>query len=573
MKNLFIVLFIIISNIVATAQTIVVTNKNGRIDTFDASKVDSVTFQKEIPGFTIYTNGGKAESPCVNYSFDNVVNILGTPNPYVKTVDGTDILSFALTDGVNYYQSFAISDSVVYVTVPNQANMKELKACFTHNGNTVTCNGVEQKSGQTVGDFSNFVKPLIFRVESIEGKYKDYTIRLFDIPVAFITTNGRTPIYNKVDWVPASIRLIDTDGSVLLSQKVNIKGRGNASWERYPKKSYSLKFDKGVSFFDIPKGKRWVILGTASDWTKLRTPLCFKYEELTGMEWSPRGQNVEFILNDSLLCNYYLCEQVRVGKNRINIQEMTPSDTIGEAVTGGVLFEVDRYYDEEFKFKAEISGLPFMLKNPDKNVQEKQLAYFTSYINKIESILYSNEDTIKNTIIDYLDFDSYIRWWLVSELTLDIESTQTQNNFFMYKDRGYNSKLYAGPVWDFDWGTFWKYHLDPWLSIKNGEAWICKEVKWFKQLFSNDLFVERVKTIWTEIQPNLKSSITDFFEKIKIYNKNSVLREQFLFPKTFDPDNIYTNNDSGMDYDAANTFIREVIESRIEWLDKKIRNM
>ena len=484
--------------------------------------------------------------------------------------DGTDLLSFYLTDGENDYHPFFMTDSLVYVNVANHADLSSIKVCFTHNGNNVTLNGIKQISGDTINDYSDFSKPYRFRVESIDGRCRDYIVWLFDIPVVRIDTEKRAPIENKEDWVPASIKIVNTDGEILLDDKVSIRGRGNASWTSYPKKSYSLKFDEKTSLLGLPKSKKWVLLGTSGDWTKLRTPICFRLSELLGTEWTPKGQNVEFILNDSLLCNYYLCEQIRVEKNRINIQEMSPSDTLGEALTGGVLFEVDRHFDEEYKFKASISGLPFMLKNPDKNVHPKQMAYFQDYINEVEHCLYSDESLASEEYLKYLDIDSYIRWWLLNEVTLDVEGTHLENNFYMYKDRGFNTKLHAGPAWDFDWGTLWSTHIAERSTDSNGEIWICKHTKWFSRLFESRLFVDRVKTIWSANVDEIISEIPGFFRQLKEFNENSVCRDQIFFPLQYEPDNVYANSDNGLEYEIANDMIFSVLMDRIEWMNKTI---
>lgn len=39
------------------------------------------------------------------------------------------------------------------------------------------------------------------------------------------------------------------------------------------------------------------------------------------MPWAPRGKFVELFLNGNFLGNYYLCEQIKVDKNRVNIEK------------------------------------------------------------------------------------------------------------------------------------------------------------------------------------------------------------------------------------------------------------
>ena len=86
--------------------------------------------------------------------------------------------SFYLTDGKKDYHSFSISDSVVQVIVDNNADLTKIKACFTYDGNNVTIKGVEQKSGITENDFSDFCNPIIYTVNDIVGGAKNYKIEI-----------------------------------------------------------------------------------------------------------------------------------------------------------------------------------------------------------------------------------------------------------------------------------------------------------------------------------------------------------------------------------------------------------
>lgn len=108
---------------------------------------------------------------------------------------------------------------------------------------------------------------------------------------------------------------------------------------------------------------------------------------------------------------------------------MTPADTIGEALTGGVLFEVSSDYDELNKFKTDIGDFPFMFQNLDKDLQQIQFDYFKNYINSLESILYSDDRLMNNEFLNYMDIDTFIRWWLVHEITMNLEESHFVKNF------------------------------------------------------------------------------------------------------------------------------------------------
>lgn len=55
--------------------------------------------------------------------------------------------------------------------------------------------------------------------------------------------------------------------------------------------------------------------------------------------------------------------------------------------------------------------------------------------------------------------------------------------YYMYKDKG--GKLHAGPVWDFDWETF-----------TPANWFVAKDALYYKRLFQDATFVERVKERW-----------------------------------------------------------------------------
>ena len=486
----------------------------------------------------------------------------------IEVVDqtGTDIKSFSLTDGISEYHSFATIDSLILVKVPNQSDLTRLKAIFEHNGKDVSVNGVIQQSGLNENDFSDSTSPVVYTVTSISGESKNYTILLFNIPVVLINTEGNVPIENREDWLPAKLRIVHEEGN-LFERDIQVKGRGNGSWSR-EKKAYSIKFDNKESVLGLPKSKRWAMLGNASDWTKLRTALSYKISSIAGFDWAPSGYNVDFILNDSLRCNYFISEQIRVEKNRINIQEMTPADTLGIALTGGVLFEVSSDYDEINKFRTDIGDFPFMFQSPDKDLHPIQFEYLKNYINNLESIIYSDERLQNDEYLEIMDINSFIRWWLVHEMTLNMEESWFVKNYYMYKDRGFDTKLTAGPPWDFDWGTYWK---------KNEQKWLCKEKFWYERLFLSPTFVSKVKEVWADVkQSYISSNIDDFFNEIRRYNRFSVLRDHFLFPQEYDPENALhnkLNDDDGMPYDEACDYIKGVLDRHIQWMDVEIPNL
>ena len=101
-----------------------------------------------------------------------------------------------------------------------------------------------------------------------------------------------------------------------------------------------------------------------------------KLGECTQMEWTPRGEYVELVVNGQHLGNYFLCEQVKIDENRVNIAEI---DADSDDITGGYLMELDVNYDEAFKFKSAVKNLPWMFKEPYEDISDAMFKYMQTW--------------------------------------------------------------------------------------------------------------------------------------------------------------------------------------------------
>ena len=137
MKKLICSMWLLMLSMVATAQTFVVVDKSGNRKTYDAGKIEKVTFQQTPPGFTIFDNseqtneegqgeGGNVPTPTVtSYTFDEVQSFSGDPDflfvhpdtIYVRA-DGQDF-KFQLRTNVEY--SYASSANWLLQIVTDNA--------------------------------------------------------------------------------------------------------------------------------------------------------------------------------------------------------------------------------------------------------------------------------------------------------------------------------------------------------------------------------------------------------------------------------------------------------------------
>lgn len=234
--------------------------------------------------------------------------------------------------------SVGVKDSSALFETP-LISSPHLVASFDSHGAEVYVDGVKQISGVTVNDFS---KPLTYVVKgSLEYSFV-VEVRYSGLPVVFVETPDRSEIPSKFeDWLSDTrIKVYNPDWSVDLDMTTGIRGRGNSTWA-YPKKPYALKLDSKSKVLGMREHKRWVLLANWMDRTLLRNAVSFRLSEMTALDYTPRGQFVELILNGEHMGNYYLCEHIKVDENRVNIDELDSSET-----DGGYLMELDIYYDE-----------------------------------------------------------------------------------------------------------------------------------------------------------------------------------------------------------------------------------
>ena len=377
------------------------------------------------------------------------------------------------------------------------------------------------------------------------------------LPIVFIDTPNNANIESKTEWMDeASISIIDTDGTEdYCSNKLQIRGRGNTTWQ-FPKKPYAIKLDSKAKILGMPQHKRWCLLANWMDRTLMRNDVSFQIARQTGLAWTPRGQFVEVIMNGSHIGNYYLCEQIKIDKNRVNITEMKATDIEGDAITGGYLIELDTNFDEVNKFHSAIAQMPYQFQEPDEDVlQPEQLSWFESYVNEMESKLYAKNWLDNREYADYMDLNSFVDWWLVHELADNSDPSHPKSSF-MYKDR--NGKLTAGPVWDFDWGTF---------KPDRGESYSIKDFIYYERLFEDPVFVSIVKERWAMHKSkfeNIPEYIRTVAAKIKKSNETD---------KTIWPMDSTENGDEDMTFDKAVERMITAYKTKLQWLDAEIESM
>ena len=264
-------------------------------------------------------------------------------------------------------------------------------------------------------------EPLVVRFIK-NGVYQDYVIcaRNTGLPVVRIETPQKKPVTSKETWMSgATIRIERPDGTVDYEGNMEIRGRGNSTWNWYPKKPYAIRLEEKDNILSMPSHRRWVLLANWKDRTLLRNDAAFWLSRHTGLPYTVRGQFVELVMNGSHVGNYYLCEQIKLNKNRVAIEEMDPKETDPVKITGGYLLEIDTYFDEKNQFIfPKLFNLPWMVKEPDEDeLSDAAFQYIQGWIENLEKLLKDSGKVKAHAYEEFLDVDTAIDYLIVEELT------------------------------------------------------------------------------------------------------------------------------------------------------------
>lgn len=253
------------------------------------------------------------------------------------------------------------------------------------------------------------------------------------IPHIYIDTDGAEEVKDKEVYLNAAIH-IDGNNKFkdLAKVKTRIKGRGNSTWSK-PKKPYRLKLDKKASLFNLPEAKDWVLLANYNDYTLMTNAVAMKIGKQLGLPYTHDIVAVDVTINGVYQGNYNLTQQVEIHENRVNVGD------------DGILWELDNYFDEEWKFKTNHLNLPVMLKDPDPE-SDAQFGTWKSEFQDFENLLFTKEFP-KNSFGNKFDKQQFVNFLLVNMLVGNHEVCHPKS-VYMHKRLG--GKFTMGPIWDFD---------------------------------------------------------------------------------------------------------------------------
>ena len=363
--------------------------------------------------------------------------------------------------------------------------------------------------GEEISNFTDSYTPVESDIESMltaevygaDGELVG-TANMFisKLPVMYIETENREDIVIRTKTLRANMKLQGNsefnDSSVLYDGELEIKGRGNSTWQA-DKKPYKIKLDTKTDLLGMGKNKHWVLLSNPYDQALSKNKLTYDLAADMGLD-AMSSQWVDVVLNGKVVGNYLLCEHVRVGDTRVDITDwddiaedtakaiynankntMTKAErdelagimednmdwvTDGFIAYKGQTYTISDYYElpktnggyllecfgiEAPYFKSE-RGSNVCVSKPEgigKGMLDEISSYYSAFENAALSTDFCSQYNGKKVrYTDLADLDSFAKDVLINEIF--------QNQDFLYKStymyKDVDGKLIFGPIWDMD---------------------------------------------------------------------------------------------------------------------------
>lgn len=431
----------------------------------------------------------------VAWSLVCIVGLLNIQKDSVNTLLRFRIQSEAGAEEISVYEA---DDGSCYVFLPSYTNMEQITVSTTSEGSLA---GDELVNGMDCAHLE-----LATDYELVIGN--DYHTTVQFIQSSNVATLYINTVTGNMDRIHENQEYEETAAIVLYSNKgmldcidgaCTIRGRGNATWS-YDKKPYSLTLSMDDALLGMGSASNWILLANATDETNLRNKLVYDLAGRVGCEWAPDCAYVDVYLNGNYNGLYLLTEKIEPRSNRLDI----------DTNSGDFLCKIDlssRWDSLRNPFKTA-SGRTVEISEP-KGLKEDEITTIEELVNELEQTILSGSDLI---MADHLDLDSYVRRYLIDEISANADS-DLASSYFYCKD----GTFYAGPVWDYDnsFGSSIRNMNPCAFTAKNAHKASSFASPYYAALYENDSFYQRVTELYqTNFLPLLEQLIDSDIKSI-----------------------------------------------------------
>lgn len=473
-------------------------------------------------------------------------------------VQGTEITKFYFLKSSNpdldVDRYATIENDIISARLPLGSDIQNMVASFSHTGAEMKLNNIAQISGETVNDFTEIQNYTVSTNDGKSGQYEVDMTYFTGLPIIYLETSNGEEIDSKEDYFTGTLSM--TGGRYftdMTSTKMKIRGRGNSTWGIHPKKPFQLKFDDKTEILGMPEDKKWIFLAEFSDKTLIRNKIAFEMGYLSQLDYTPQSVFTEVVINGSYNGTYNISQKVEESDNRVLLGDtgyLLEIDQLGRLDADDVYFRTNKFL--------------INIKEPDTDYNSNQFNYINDLINEFENVLMGSQFADPDQgYAKYIDIDSFIDWYLISEITKNQDS-KSFSSIFLNVIPG--EKIKMGPLWDFD------------LAFGNVDYSECeyptgfwvKHHAWFDRLFEDEVFVEKVKNRFLYFKENQNFILEkmDYYAAQLRWSQHENDQKWDLFGRYVWPNPVvYDSHQAEVDH------LKSWYVERMNWLDTAYKGM
>ena len=354
------------------------------------------------------------------------------------------------------------------------------------------------------------------------SEYSYYMYGIADIDVS-VDDGKKVDSKKTEDYRPCSVKIDGGKTFESLEARGRIRGRGNSTWEWYPKKPYRIKLDESAPVLGMDANKDWVLMADYRDVTHLMNNVGFSMAHYLGLPCANHSRYARLTLNGEYLGLYMVTEQVEEGGHRVpldGLQGILLALDINDG-PGDVPHSTENFYSEVFRSAACVK----YPENATTDVRDRVKTEFAKLERAIDGLEW-------DALQQMLDIPSMIHYIMIQELIANVEMDNGNSMRSGYIHRYSNSsKWVMGPLWDCDggfsynWGDMYDYsgwghtYFESYKVLIYGSdpykgkgAYGSGVSDFFSKLFGMPEFVKAFKQRWNEVKEGLLTEVLENIE-------------------------------------------------------------
>lgn len=335
-------------------------------------------------------------------------------------------------------------------------------------------------------------------------------------------------------FVTGSIQIIDNEDyhnslqdEATQESKMKIRYRGNSSLT-YDKKQYAIKLvnedgsNRKMSVMSMGENNDWILNISMVDASLIRNYMAYNLGSAM-FPYTPEAKYCEVFFKDGeeyiYQGLYLMMEKIEKSDERVDIATYEPGDDVVSYLlcrdrVDETQVQLSTYCSENNLCYGGISVL-----YPDAEVlDDYALEYIENDIDQIERVLYSEDEAVFATWTNYLDYQSFVDYFLINELFGNYDAGN--NSTYFYRDG--TEKLHMGPLWDYD-GAMDNYVTE----LNNPEYVIFQNHPWFEKLCQSEEYVEGLQVRYKQMKDSIYSaeSMGDYVDEVSAFLGNAAARD------------------------------------------------